>query len=100
MHTSAASLDKDIPIYACPTVSNQCHIRLPDLYLKKRPSETIIKDVFLFDPWTRFQVIPLLHGTQMVWLGKKTFEEKVNVMCRNAGLTGCSTPLLDANRYD
>ena len=83
--------NKEVPIYACPTAGDRCHVRLLDLYLQKLPSEAIEKDVFYVRPLDKIPSDPSSPWYTSVPVGRNTLDKKVNVMCRNAGLEGHKT---------
>ena len=83
--------NKEVPIYACPTAGDRCHVRLLDLYLQKLPSEAIEKDVFYVRPLDKIPSDPLSPWYTSVPISRNTLDKKVNVMCRNAGLEGHKT---------
>ena len=84
--------NKEVPIYACPTAGDRCHVRLLDLYLQKLPSEAIEKDIFYVRPLKKIPSDPSSPWYTSAPIGRITLDKKkVNVVCRNAGLEGHKT---------
>ena len=84
---SAASLDKEVPIYACPTDGDWYHVRLLDLYVQKLPPEAIENDIS--QTLGQDSNVPC-YTSVSVGQNNNTLD-KVNVMCINVGLEGHET---------
>ena len=80
--------NKEVPIYACSTAGDRCHVRLLNLYLQKLPPEAIEKDEFYVRPLDK---VPYSPWYTSIPIGRNTLDKKVTVMCRNAGMIGHKT---------
>jgi hypothetical protein len=67
--------NKEVPIYACPTAGDRCHVRLLDLYLQKQPSEAI-EIVRPLDKIPRDTSVPRYIS---VSVSRNTLDKKVNL---------------------
>ncbi len=44
--------NKVVPVYLVPEAGNHCHVKIPDMYLRKLPPNAILKDNFYLQPIT------------------------------------------------
>ena len=83
--------NKDVPIYACPTAGDRCHVKLLDLYIQRLPPDAVEKDMFYVRSLDKIPSNPTASWYTSVPVGQNTLDRKINVICRNAGIDGHKT---------
>ena len=79
---------KVVPIYTCPDLGERYPVNILDTYLNKLPHEN---DIFYFHPLSQIPTDPTLPWYAPVPVGKETLKNKVNTMCKQAGISGNKT---------
>ena len=84
------SKKKVVPIYTCPDLGERCPVNILDTYLNKLPQEN---DIILFylRPLSQIPTDPTLPWYAPVPVEKGTLKNKLNTMCKQAGITGNKT---------
>ena len=81
---------KTVPVMADPEAGVRCHVYLLDLYIRKLPSEAIMKDLFYCRPLQKTSS-ELQPWYSAVPIGRNMLNQMVALMCETAGISGKKT---------